>query len=74
ELKNNSFKPLKGMKDNEDFHDFVRNARNIIMAECCSAFEMLPVIQDEGIIKNILYAGVWSRYNEIYDKVNNKER
>lgn len=67
DIKNNSFNPLKDMKDNEDFHDFVRNALNIIMADCCSAFEMLPVIQDEGIIKNILYAGVWQRYNVIYD-------
>lgn len=68
DIKNNSFNPLKDMKADENFNEFIANALNIIMAECCNSFEMLPVIRDEEIIKNILYAGVWQRFNVIYSE------
>lgn len=68
DIKSGAFNPLKAMKADENYHDFIRLALNNIMAECSSAFEMLPIIQDEEIIKNILYAGVWQRYNVIYSE------
>ena len=30
------------------------------MAECAARFETLPVLRDVEILRNILYAGVWS--------------
>lgn len=34
-------------------------------------FEQLPIVQDEEILKNIIYAGVWQQY---YAKMNGKEQ
>lgn len=69
DINNNAFNPLISMKDDDNFHEFIRMALNIIMADCSNAFEMLPIIKDEELIKNILYAGVWQRYNTIYGEV-----
>ena len=30
------------------------------MAECAARFETLPILRDAEILRNILYAGVWS--------------
>ena len=35
----------------------------MLIGECCSAFEQLPIIQDLEILRNILYSGVWTRYH-----------
>lgn len=32
------------------------------MACCCRAFETLPVVETAPILRNILYAGVWTKY------------
>jgi hypothetical protein len=37
----------------------------MMMAETSRVFEMLPILEDAGILRNILYAGVWSRYGQI---------
>ncbi|MEY8390866.1 DUF5685 family protein [Lachnospiraceae bacterium 45-W7] len=44
---------------------FTREAENILsmmMAECARAFERLPVVENAEILRNILYSGVWRRY------------
>ncbi len=35
----------------------------MIMAECVEKYKALPVKQDNDIIENILFSGVWTRYN-----------
>lgn len=32
------------------------------MAQCADAFERLPIVKDEEIIRNVLYSGVWMKY------------
>ena len=36
-----------------------------MMSECSKSFERLPVLQNADIIRNILYSGVWSKYEYI---------
>ena len=33
-----------------------------LMGECCACFEALPIVRDTGILRNILYSGVWTQY------------
>ena len=37
----------------------------MMMAETSRVFEQLPIVEDVEILRNILYAGVWSRYGQI---------
>lgn len=39
-----------------------------ILADASKAFEFLPIIQDEHILKNILYSGIWLKYNQAMEK------
>ena len=35
------------------------------LAEATAVFEKLPCLLDAEILRNILYSGVWSKYNKI---------
>ena len=34
-------------------------------AECAREFEKLPILMDAEILRNILYSGLWSKYEMI---------
>jgi hypothetical protein len=34
----------------------------LIMGRCSQAYERLPLVQDKGLLDNILYSGVWINY------------
>lgn len=40
----------------------VFQALTMLIGDCTLAFERLPLEQDLGLLRNILYSGVWSRY------------
>lgn len=42
----------------------------LTMGRCTKYYEKLPLVQDKGLLDNILYSGVWVRYRE----KNRKER
>jgi len=35
---------------------------NLLMADCVEKYKKLPVERDKNIIENVLYSGVWTRY------------
>lgn len=35
----------------------------MLAAECAGQFELLPVVEDAGLLRNILYSGIWTRFN-----------
>jgi hypothetical protein len=37
----------------------------MMMAECSREFERLPIIENAEILRNILYSGVWWRYEQV---------
>jgi hypothetical protein len=37
----------------------------MMMAECSKAFERLPIVENTEILRNILYSGVWCRYEYV---------
>ena len=55
----NVFAPFYGR---EDFDARCGSVLKLMIAECSEQFERLPVIENAEILRNILYAGVWSKY------------
>ena len=37
----------------------------LAMGRCTQAYEMLPLVQDKGLLDNILYSGIWTRCRRI---------
>lgn len=40
----------------------------LLLGEASQAFEFLPLIQDAHLLKNILYSGIWIKYNRMKRK------
>ena len=70
DIKKKNYNPLKPLYGEKDYEERCRELLLMMMAECSSEFEKLPCIQDEEILRNILYAGVWTKYNKIQKELN----
>ena len=66
--KNGSFNPLLGMKDKPHLDDYVRGVLTMTLSDCTGAFETLPVVENIDILRNILYCGIWCKFEEVYRK------
>ena len=40
----------------------------MMIAECSREFEKLPILTHAEILRNILYSGVWCRYEAVCEK------
>jgi len=66
DMKKGSYNPLHRMnKTPEEAMDIL----TMSIGNAAELFEKLPIIQDENLLKNILYGGVWQQY---YAKVQGK--
>lgn len=52
----------------EGFEEQVRKILMMMMAEACREFEKLPIIKYADILRNILYSGVWCRFQAVTEK------
>lgn len=68
DIKNNSYNPFIKLYGQDGFDDYVKKILTMMMAECTRYFERLPILRDVGILRNILYSGVWCRYDAILHK------
>lgn len=68
DLRRKKFNPLKSIHQQENYEDLCRDALTMMMADCADAFECLPIVRDADLIRNILYSGVWAKYNYIQSK------
>ena len=46
---------------------------SILLSDGAAAFEKLPLEQDLGLMRNILYAGVWQKYNQAFYRRDQRE-
>ncbi|MBQ7920271.1 MAG: hypothetical protein IJ324_10080 [Lachnospiraceae bacterium] len=68
DIKKGRYNPLKKKYDQPDFEESCRTVLTMMMAECCREFEKLPIIDHADILRNILYSGVWCKYEAIREK------
>jgi hypothetical protein len=47
-----------------DFQQQAHSMLTLLIGECAAEFEGLPLVQDAGIMRNILYSGVWGRFEK----------
>ena len=62
DIRKNRFNALREYRNRDDYEAFVKESLTLLIAECTDAFETLPLVQDMDILRNILYAGCWTRY------------
>lgn len=70
--KKGNYNPLSYMKKEspKEFETFVRINLTSLMAECAKSFERLPIVENADILRNIIYTGVWTKYEYLQIKKN----
>lgn len=71
---NGSYNPLKERRSNADLPEAVKDDLTMLIAEGAAAFEQLPITEDAALLRNILYSGVWTRYQLEIAKRQKKEQ
>ena len=57
--KNGNYNPLVNLISNSA--DFTPRLQ-LLLGEASDYFEKLPLVQDESLLKNIMYSGIWTKY------------
>lgn len=70
DVRKNEYNPfMKLAKQNHrDFETISKLILTSMMSECAKSFERLPILLHADIIRNILYSGVWSKYEYLQEK------
>lgn len=66
--KKGNYNPFAFVEQNEDYEEKCRSVLAMMMAECSREFEKLPIIKNVDILRNIIYSGVWCRYERLQVK------
>ncbi|SDB21581.1 DUF5685 family protein [Eubacterium oxidoreducens] len=70
DLKTGAYNPLIEMKSKQeaDFDTLTRLMLTSMMSECSKSFETLPILEYVDILRNVLYSGVWLKYDMLLKK------
>ena len=60
--KKHNYNPLLSRRESPTFETDCEQMLSDMMARACMAFERLPILQDAEILRNILYSGIWLRF------------
>ncbi len=62
DVKKKNYNPWIQFMGRKDFDALVENTLTMMISECAKSFERLPIVQDVDILRNIIYSGVWTRF------------
>ncbi len=73
--KKDEYNPFEGLAKErpEDYETLSKLILTSMMTECAKSFERLPILLHADILRNILYAGVWSKYDYLQQKKQKKK-
>lgn len=60
----NPFRRYYGLSNEQRFRDILK----MLLGECVRCFDVLPLVQDADILKNILCSGLWTEFNKKYNR------
>lgn len=74
DMKNGSYNPFRQMYETPDFEEQCRGILVLMMSECSKEFERLPILDNIEILRNIIYSGVWYRYEKVRGERESREK
>lgn len=72
--KNGSFNPFLKKETETGFDDWVRQLLQMSAVKFAGEFERLPILENVEILRNIIYSGVWTKYEETREKRNQQKK
>ena len=73
DVRRGRFNPLRALHAQPDYEARMEEILTMEMAQCTQAFGLLPIEQDIGLLRNVLYSGVWGRYARLSEKRKEKQ-
>ena len=73
DLEKGNYNPFAQDYIMEGFQERVCQILIMMMAEACREFEKLPIIKYADILRNILYSGVWCRFEAVSEQRKKKQ-
>ena len=58
-----AYNPLKTLSTQPGYEEEMKEIFELLLARCAQSFERLPCVEDADLLRNILYSGVWLKYN-----------
>ena len=58
-----AYNPLRQISAEPDYQDQMREIFELLLAQAAGAFRRLPCVEDADLLENILYSGIWLKYN-----------
>ena len=58
-----AYNPLKALSQQPGYEEEMKEIFELLLAQCAQSFERLPCVEDTDLLRNILYSGVWLKYN-----------
>lgn len=74
DIKHGNYNPLISRWKQPGFDEHIKEVLDSIMAETAAAFERLPLLLDAEIMRNILYSGMWQRFEATWQRRQEKEK
>ena len=71
--KRGSYNPLCALADAGWGETEMKTILTAQLGACCDAFERLPLLEDADLMRNILYSGIWQRYEAAINKKHKRE-
>ncbi len=68
DIKKGRYNPLTSISQKDYYETECKNILNLMLAECTGEFEKLPCLLDADILRNILYEGVWTKFDSLQKK------
>lgn len=62
DIRKERYNPLKELSTQPDYETLMEDSLRWMIGECAQAFETLPLVNDMDILRNVLYAGCWTKY------------
>ena len=63
DVKKGKYNPFSDIYEKPDFEGIARDMITEHLGQACIAFEKMPLIENADILRNILYSGIWIRFN-----------
>ena len=63
DVRRGRFNPLQNMSRQPGYEENIRSILEMLAADCARSFERLPCVADSDLLHNILYSGIWLKYN-----------
>lgn len=68
DLKKGTYNPFKELYQTDEYEQRCKEILELMISEAALSFERMPIIENSEIIRNILYSGVWTKYEYIKKK------